>query len=172
MQRWSPILLVALSVACTERTTPPASSASEIRADEPAQSLAKGAHAADAQTRHAELATPDDLNAVPRVACDADNYVQFVNAFAQFPAQRPRFVTAGGRAQLGAFDIVLVDYRWQREPDGAALEVEITRKGEKLDVSATPVERDENDTPTRTLGPTRRYAFEHSEGCWRYAGLR
>lgn len=172
MQRWIPILLVALAVACSEQASPPASSASEAPTDEPVQSVAKGAHAADAATRHAELASPDDLNAVPPVACDPDNYVQFVNAFAQFPAQRSHFVTAGGRAQLGGFDIALVDYRWQREPDGVALEVEITRHGGKLDVTATPVERDEDDTPIRTLGPTRRYAFEHIDGCWRYAGFR
>lgn len=110
------------------------------------------------------------LNGIPPVACEPGSYVQFVNAFARFASQRPRFVTDAGRAQLDGFDFALVDHRWQRESDGVALEVEINRRGSRLDVSATPVERDAEDNPVRTLGPTRHCVFEHSGGCWRYAG--
>jgi hypothetical protein len=98
-------------------------------------------------------------------------YREFVNAFAQFVPQRARFVTATGRTQLAEFDVALVDYRWQRASDGVALELDMQRRDARLDVTATPVERDADDQPVRTLGPARRYAFEHREGCWRYAGV-
>lgn len=173
MRRSIPVLFaVVLASACggqvsttapSARDVPPAASAS------PATAMASAVSATGAPTTD----TPsDNLNAIPLAACALDSYVEFVNAFAQFAHERPRFVTESGRAQLGDFDMALVDYRWQRQSDGAALEVEITRSESRLDVAATPVERDDDDAPVRTLGPTRRYVFEHRDGCWRYSGLR
>lgn len=136
---------------------------STVRADGPTARPATGDVAA---------AAAPDLNRVPQAACEPGNYAEFVNAFAQFVHERSRFATDTGRAQLPEFDLQLVDYQWRRQSDGAVIDLEIHRNDAHMEVSATPVELDADENVAQTLGPPRRYVFEHRDGCWRYEGLR
>lgn len=172
MQRSIPLLLAILAAACSSD----APSAAPAQVEARSSTVAPSASTEGAVDRSAAAPVPapepadNDLHAIPAAACAPEGYTAFVNAFAQFPPQRPRFVTGAGQAQLGEFDVALVDYHWQRPSDGVALEVDIARHGARVEMTATPVERDTNDEPVRSLGPPRRYVFEHRDGCWRYAG--
>ena len=173
MRRPIPVLLAVLAAACAGEA-PTAAVPERAAVAAPAAPSTSSALPDVPSTGKPVARTPpgDGLNEIPQAACEPGNHAEFVNAFAQFVPQRSLFATEAGRAQLGAFDVALVDYRWQRASDGVALEVVMDRSDARLDVAATPVERDAEDNPVRTLGPTRNYVFEHRDGCWRYAGPR
>lgn len=169
--RCSVVIMMALLAGCAERegvdtAAGAATSSGAVRAE------MAGAQAAPSGPS-AAVGAVEPVAGMPGDACTLDGYWSFFEAFVRVPALRPAHSDDAGRAALASFDIAQQDSRWVRAGDPTvALEITERREDTRFEVDATPVELDADDEIVRTLGPVRRYRFDFSNGCWRFAGTR
>jgi hypothetical protein len=178
------IAALALAVALTACSKPPAAAPEAAQPAPAAQPAATASAAAPAAAPAA--ARP----ALPEGACakTEDGFATFLEAYIAEPDKRAaytapeievrdikdpsRLIAKQSAQQADPFRIVLVDSQWSYfepgKPDGELARIQLDRKleGDRMRLDFVKAEFSPDEEVVKTLGPPEAYVFGYEQGCW------
>ncbi len=174
------IAALALAVALTACSKPPAAAPEAAQPAPAAQPAAAGPPAAPAAARPA----------LPEGACakTEDGFATFLEAYIAEPDKRAAYtapeievrdikdpsklIAKQSAQQADPFRIVLVDSQWSYfepgKPDGELARIQLDRKleGDRMRLDFVKAEFSPDEEVVKTLGPPEAYVFGYEQGCW------